>query len=458
MKILSYLTLFICLILGITDSYAQKKKTNTTKSITFNPADRPKNLSDTALLELVQKQTFRYFWDFGHPISGLPRERSNVAYDYGNEVVTIGGTGFGVMAMIVAAERQWYPRDTVAKRLLKMVKFLSKADNYHGAFPHWLNGETGKIIPFGRKDDGGDLVESAFLFQGLLTARQYFDQNTPLENDLRNRITWIWNEIEWDWYTRGNPNQLYWHWSPNNGWAMNFELRGYNETLITYILGASSPRYPITAQVYQKCWAQSDHFKNGREFYGVKLPLGFDFGGPLFFTHYSFLGLDPRKLKDQYADYWEQNVSHTMINYKHCVANPGKFKGYGENSWGLTASDTYDGYNAHSPNNDFGTITPTAALSSFPYTPQQSMKALRHFYDDLGDKIWSEYGFTDAFNESQNWYAKSHLAIDQGPIIVMIENYRTGLLWKLFMQDPEVQNGLKKLGFESPAIKITSKN
>ena len=458
MKILSYLTLFICLILGITDSYAQKKKTNTTKSTTFNPADRPKNLSDTALLELVQKQTFRYFWDFGHPISGLPRERSNVAYDYGNEVVTIGGTGFGVMAMIVAAERQWYPRDTVAKRLLKMVKFLSKADNYHGAFPHWLNGETGKIIPFGRKDDGGDLVESAFLFQGLLTARQYFDQNTPLENDLRNRITWIWNEIEWDWYTRGNPNQLYWHWSPNNGWAMNFELRGYNETLITYILGASSPRYPITAQVYQKCWAQSDHFKNGREFYGVKLPLGFDFGGPLFFTHYSFLGLDPRKLKDQYADYWEQNVSHTMINYKHCVANPGKFKGYGENSWGLTASDTYDGYNAHSPNNDFGTITPTAALSSFPYTPQQSMKALRHFYDDLGDKIWSEYGFTDAFNESQNWYAKSHLAIDQGPIIVMIENYRTGLLWKLFMQDPEVQNGLKKLGFESPAIKITSKN
>ena len=458
MKILSYLTLFICLILGITDSYAQKKKTNTTKSITFNPADRPKNLSDTALLELVQKQTFRYFWDFGHPISGLPRERSNVAYDYGNEVVTIGGTGFGVMAMIVAAERQWYPRDTVAKRLLKMVKFLSKADNYHGAFPHWLNGETGKIIPFGRKDDGGDLVESAFLFQGLLTARQYFDQKTPLENDLRNRITWIWNEIEWDWYTRGNPNQLYWHWSPNNGWAMNFELRGYNETLITYILGASSPRYPITAQVYQKCWAQSDHFKNGREFYGVKLPLGFDFGGPLFFTHYSFLGLDPRKLKDQYADYWEQNVSHTMINYKHCVANPGKFKGYGENSWGLTASDTYDGYNAHSPNNDFGTITPTAALSSFPYTPQQSMKALRHFYDDLGDKIWSEYGFTDAFNESQNWYAKSHLAIDQGPIIVMIENYRTGLLWKLFMQDPEVQNGLKKLGFESPAIKITSKN
>jgi hypothetical protein len=453
MKIFFYYTLVASLLLVEVDSHAQKKKVAENRPAAFNAADRPKNLSDTALMELVQKQTFRYFWDFAHPVSGMARERSNKAYDYGNEVVTVGGTGFGIMAMIVGAERKWQPRDSVSARMLKMVKFLLKADNYHGAFPHWLNGGTGKIVPFGRKDDGGDLVESAFLFQGLLTARQYFDQDNQVENELRNRIGWLWNEIEWDWYTRGNPDQLYWHWSPNNGWAMNFELRGYNETLITYILGASSSRYPITAQVYNKCWAQSDHFKNGKEFLGIKLPLGFDYGGPLFFAHYSFLGLDPRNLKDQYANYWEQNVNHTMINYKHCVSNPGKFKGYGENSWGLTAGDTYDGYNAYSPTNDFGTITPTAALSSFPYTPAQSMKAIRHFYDDLGDKIWSEYGFTDAFNESQNWYAKSHLAIDQGPIIVMIENYRTGLLWKYFMKDPDIQMGLKKLGFESPAIK-----
>ena len=452
MKLVYYLFLSTALIYG-SPSHAQKKKTTSASPTVFNPVNRPKNLSDTALLELVQKQTFRYFWDYGHPVSGMARERSNKSYDYGDEVVTTGGTGFGIMAMIVASERKWQPRDSVSARLLKMVKFLLKADNYHGAFPHWLNGGTGKIVPFGRKDDGGDLVESAFLFQGLLTARQYFNQDNQVERDLRNRITWMWNELEWDWYTRGNPNQLYWHWSPNNGWAMNFELRGYNETLITYILGASSPRYPITSQVYHKCWAESEHFKNGKEYFGIKLPLGFEYGGPLFFTHYSFVGLDPRNLKDRYANYWEQNVNHTMINYKYCVANPGKFKGYGENNWGLTASDTYDGYNAHSPTNDFGTITPTAALSSFPYSPQQSMKALRHFYDDLGDKIWSEYGFVDAFNESQNWSAKSHLAIDQGPIIVMIENYRTGLLWKYFMQDPEIQAGLKKLGFESPVLK-----
>lgn len=441
--------LLTCLLIA-SCLHAQKNKANTTA---FNAANRPKNLSDTALLELVQKQTFNYFWAFGHPVSGMARERSNIAYDYGGEVVTTGGTGFGIMAMIVAAERGWQPRDSVVERLLKMVKFLSKAEAYHGVFPHWMDGATGKTIPFSRKDDGGDLVETSYLFEGLLCARAYFNNNTPKEEELRNRITWIWNDVEWSWHTRGGLDLLYWHWSPNNDWSMNFELRGYNETLITYILAASSPNYAISAKVYNNCWAQSNHFINGKEFYGIKLPLGFDYGGPLFFEHYTYLGLDPHDLKDNYADYWQQVHNHTLINYKHCVLNPNHFKGYGEDSWGLTACDTYNGYNAYSPDNDGGTIAPTAALSSFPYTPEQSMKALKHFYYDLGDKIWSEYGFVDAFNESQNWYAKSHLAIDQGPIILMIENYRTGLLWKLFMNIPEIQNGLQKLGFQTPYLK-----
>ncbi len=419
---------------------------------TFNAAARPKNLSDSALLDLVQKQTFRYFWDFAHPVSGLARERSNVAYDYGNEVVTTGGSGFGIMAIIVATERKWINRDTAVNHLLKTVKFLAKANAYHGVFPHWMDGATGKTIPFGRKDDGGDLVETSFLFQGLLCARQYFSGKNNNEEELRNRITWLWNEVEWNWHTRGGLDLLYWHWSPNNGWAMNFELRGWNETLITYILAASSPTYSISKKVYDNCWAQSNHFINGKEFYGVKLPLGFDYGGPLFFTHYSFLGLNPHDLKDQYADYWQQNYSHTLINYKHCVLNPNHFAGYGENCWGLTACDTYDGYNAFSPTNDFGTIAPTAALSAMPYTPEYSMKALKHFYYDLGDKIWGEYGFKDAFNKSKSWVANSYLAIDEGPIVVMIENYRSGLLWRLFMSCPEIQNGLQKLGFESPYL------
>lgn len=410
------------------------------------------NLSDSALLDVVQKQTFRYFWDFAHPVSNLSRERSNEAYDYGSEVVTTGGTGFGIMSVIVATERKWINRDTAAKFLLKMVKFLSKSDSYHGVFPHWLNGTTGKTIPFSRKDDGADLVETSFLFQGLLSARQYFNGNNNTEQELRNRINWLWNDVEWNWFTK-DEDVLYWHWSPNNGWAMNFAIRGFNECLITYILAASGERYPVTADVYHRGWVQSNFFKNEKEFYGIKLPLGFDYGGPLFFSHYSFLGINPKGLKDNYADYWQQNRNHTLINREHCIRNPNKFKGYGENCWGLTASDTYDGYNAFSPTNDFGTITPTAALSAFPYTPEHSMKALRHFYYDLGDKIWSEYGFVDAFNETKNWYAKSHLAIDQGPIIVMIENHRSGLIWNLLMSCPEVQAGLKKLGFTSPYIK-----
>lgn len=415
--------------------------------------DRPANLPDSALLELVQKQTFRYFWDFGHPVSGLTRERSNKAYDYGDEVVTTGGTGFGIMAIVVGTERKWITREQAVDRLLKMVIFLSKADSYHGIFAHWLNGATGRTIPFSRRDDGADIVETSYLFEGLLCARQYFNGKNPKETELRNQINGLWEEAEWNWHTRGGMDLLYWHWSPNNDWSMNFEIRGWNECLITYVLAASSPRYPIDADVYHNCWAQSNHFTNGREYYGIQAPLGFDFVGPMFFAHYSFMGLDPRGLKDRYADYWQQNVNHTLINYRHCVENPNKFKGYGPDCWGLTASDTYNGYNAHSPANDLGTITPTAALSSFPYAPEYAMQALRHFYDDMGDKLWTEYGFIDAFNESQNWFATSHLAIDQGPIIVMIENFRTGLPWKLFMSCPEVQDGLKKLGFESPYLK-----
>ncbi len=429
--------------------FAQKKKSVKIE----NHSLIQKNLSDSALLDLVQKQTIKYFWDFAHPVSGLARERSNRSFDYGDEVVTTGGSGFGIMALIVGVERKWLPRDSVARHILKTLKFLSKADSYHGVFAHWLNGETGKTIKFSRKDDGADLVETSFLFQGLLCAKAYFNQNNSVERDIRNRVTSLWNEIEWDWFTKGGQEVLYWHWSPNNGWAMNFPLHGYNEALITYVLAASATNYTVPRKVYDNGWAMSNFFFNKKSFYGYTLPLGFDYGGPLFFSHYSFLGLDPTGLKDRYADYWQQNQNHTLINRAYCIDNPKKFKGYGENCWGLSASDDYKGYDAHSPTNDDGVISPTAALSSFPYTPEYSMKALRHFYEDLGDKIFGEYGFKDGFSESENWYANSYLAIDQGPIVVMIENYRSGLLWKLFMNIPEIQSGLSKLGFTSPHIK-----
>lgn len=409
-------------------------------------------LSDTELLDIVQENTFKYFWDFGHPISGLAFERSNIdVYGVtGNEIVTSGGSGFGVMAIIVGVERNYISRDQAVERLLNITSFLLNGDRFHGAFPHWYYGSTGKVRPFFTEDNGGDIVETSFMIQGLITARQYFDSDNLTENLLRANINQLWNDVEWDWYTNGS-DVLTWHWSPNYGFTLNHQLKGYNEALITYVLAASSPTHAINESVYHNGWTSSDQFINNNV-YNLKwrLPLGPNLGGPLFFAHYSFLGLDPRDLVDTYANYWDQNVYHTLINRDHCVRNPNGYVGYGTKSWGLTASDNHQGYSAHSPTNDLGVISPTAALSSMPYTPEYSLEVLRHFYYDYDGKLWGEYGFYDAFNETENWYSTNYIAIDQGPIIVMIENYRTGLLWDLFMSSPEVQNGLKKLGFTSP--------
>ncbi len=412
-------------------------------------ADRPKGLSDDDLLELVQRQTFRFFWDGAHPVSGLARDRTNVQDKYGPEAMAIGGTGFGAIAIVVATERGWVTRTEAVDQLLKMVKFLHLGAHFHGVLPHFMHGTTGAAIAFSRKDDGSDVVEQAFLIGGLLVARQYFDGDGK-EAELRDRINVLWNQTEWNWHTRGGQHIMYWHWSPNQGWGMDFEIRGWNECLLTYVLGASSNTYPIHKEAYHRGWAMGRVFKNEREYYGIKLPLGPDFGGPLFWTQYCFMMLDPNGLKDRYADYWEQNTAHTLINREHCVLNPNGFEGYGRHCWGLTSSDNQKGYAAHQPRRDLGVITPTAALSAFPYTPEYSMEALRHFYDERGDQLWREYGFVDAFNPGENWVADTHLSIDQGPIVGMIENYRTGLIWKLFMSCPEVKEGLKKLDFDSP--------
>jgi hypothetical protein len=409
-------------------------------------------LSDARLLEAVQRQTFRFFWEGAHPVSGLAPDRRTTRSAPVDDLVTTGGSGFGVMAIIVAVERGWISRGAGLERLHSMLKVLERATCYHGAFPHFMNGRSGATIAFTRKDDGADLVETSFLFMGLLCAREYFSRKAPAEANLRGAITNLWREVEWDWHTRDGREVLYWHWSPNNGWAMNLDIRGWNECLVTYLLAASAPRYGVEPAVYQHGFAAGRDFLNGKSYFGIPLPLGVPYGGPLFFAHYSFLGLDPRGLKDGFADYWEQNVHHVRINRAHCIANPGRYKGYGESCWGLTASDDFAGYSAHAPDNDNGTISPTAAASSLPYAPREALRAIRHFLTAHGDKVWGRYGFVDAFCEAKNWYAETFLAIDQGPIILMIENHRSALLWKLFMKVPEVQAGLRRLGFTSPHL------
>lgn len=398
-------------------------------------------VSDEELLTKVQQQTFKYFYDFAHQGSGMARERNN-----SGNTVTSGGSGFGIMALIVGMERNFISRTDGINHLNKMVTFLEKADRFHGAWSHWIDGSTGKVIPFSAKDNGGDLVETSFLVQGLITFRQYLHPSDTIGNNLINRINKLWQDVEWDWYRKNNENVLYWHWSPSYNWDMNFPMYGYFEEQITYFLAAASPTHSIPKIVYTNGYGKNGSIVKNGNYYGYTLPL--ESPAPLFWVQYSYLGLDPH-FTDDYASYWEQNVNATRINRAYCVANPKQYIGYGADCWGLTSSDNQDGYNAHSPANDLGVIAPTAALSSFPYTPEESMKALRFFYYTLGDRLWGTYGFYDSFNLTTGWTANSTLAIDQGPIIVMIENYRSQLLWNLFMSAPEVKQAMAKLNFTS---------
>ena len=411
--------------------------------------------TDDELLNLIQKQTIDYFWDGAEPNSGLARERLHMDDIYPTSpknTVTTGGSGFGLMSILVGIERGFVDKDEAFDRFEKIVDFLDNADRFHGAWPHWLNGETGKTVPFSKKDNGGDLVETAFLVQGLLTVSEYYKNGDEQEQALVATINKLWKEVEWDWYTKNGEDVLYWHWSPEFGWDMNFPVGGYNECLIMYVLAAASPTHPIKPSVYHKGWARNGKIVSTEKYYDEDLVLNYyehdeSLVGPLFWAHYSYLGLNPNGLSDQYADYWKLVQNQAKIHYKYAIDNPKNYKGYGDSLWGLTSSYSIKGYKGHRPDNDLGVISPTAALSSFPYTPKESLQMLKKMYKDH-DSLIGKYGPYDAFSLQDNWFLPRYLAIDQGPIPVMIENYRTGLLWNLFMQNEDVNNGLSKLGFK----------
>ncbi|MBZ4652363.1 MAG: hypothetical protein JG761_1163 [Proteiniphilum sp.] len=419
-------------------------------------------MTDEQLLDMVQEAHFRYYWEGAEPHSGLAREDIPGRRD----MIATGASGFGIMAIIVGTERGFITRDEAVERLTRITSFLSKADKFHGAVSHFMDGSTGKTIPyFGTKDNGGDLVETSFLAQGLLAARQYFTRNTDNEKLIRERIDTFWRGIEWNWYKRYSDSPfLYWHWSPDQAWVIDHRLIGWNETMITYLLAIMSPTYAIepemyysgwaspseTAQVYRKNWGKTEEgsqYVNGKTYYGLKLDVGVSNGGPLFFTHYSYMGLNPQEFTDRFTNYFHNNLTIARINYRYCMENPGNYDGYGADCWGLTASDFAWGYQAQEPVpfRDNGTIAPTGALASFPYTPEGSMAALKNYYRNYGHFLWGAYGFRDAFNLTENWCSPIFMGLNQAPVAVMIENYRSGLLWKLFMSHPDVREGLEKL-------------
>lgn len=428
----------------------------------FARADEKRPLTDEQLLDITERETLKYFTDFAHPVSGMARECTDPNSKQGLNTVTTGGTGFGIMGIVAGASRGWIPRREAVGRVAKIANFLDKAQNYHGVYPHWLDGTTGKTYIYpGSKDDGADLVETSYLMMGLLTARQYFNGNTPDEMLLREKINELSDRVNWKWHSKnGEAKELYWHWSPTQEeWKMKLPISGWNEALVTHVLAAGSKPHGVDADIYHESWAKGQDFKNGHAYNGITLPLGPKGGGPLFMSQYSFMGLNPKGLKDKYADYWQQNVNHTLVNRAHCIENPHGYKGYGAQCWGLTSSENDTGYSDHSPTNDRGVIAPTAALSAMPYTPEYSMEVLRHLVENHPhDKIMGKYGFVDAFKPDGSWYSPNHLAIDQGPTVVMIENHRSGLLWDLFMSCPEVSDGMEKLGFESPHMAKAAAN
>ena len=423
---------------------------------------RTYEMNDSQLLDMVQEACFRYYWDGAEPVSGLALEnipgRKNM--------IATGASGFGLMALVAGTERGFITREQLVSRLERIVKFIESGDRFHGALAHFMDGPSGKVEPFfGQYDDGGDLVETSFFMQGLLTAAQYLSEKNPQEKKLKDRMTALWRDVEWNWYRRSDDNPfLMWHWSPQHEWHINHPLIGWNETLVTYFLSIASPTHAVPADMYYSGWAGQDEtardyrtnwgqtsegsmFYNRNTYFGVPLDVGVSNGGPLFFIHYSFLGLDPRRLTDSYTNYFHNNRNIALINYRYCCENPKEFPAYGPKCWGLTASDGPWGYKAREPveRMDDGTIAPTGALASFPYLPGEAMQALKFYYRECGHFLWGEYGFRDAFNLTEDWVASIFMGLNQAPVTVMIENYRTGLLWDLFMSSPDVQQGLKKL-------------
>ena len=422
-----------------------------------------REFNDGELLTMLQEACFHYYWEGADPSSGMPRE--NIPGD--DRIVATGASGFGIATLVVGVDRGFITREQGVERLTKIVGFLEHAQRYHGAWSHYMNGGTGQTMPvFGMFDNGGDLVETSFLMEGLLVARQYFHGTSAAEQDLYRRISKLWETVEWDWY-RTDPKSdfIYWHWSPEWAQQIHHPLIGFNEVMITYLLAMSSPTHGVPVDMYYSGWAgqsqvaigyrggwsganNGDHYGNGHTYYGIKLDVGVGTGGPLFFTHYSYIGFDPHSLHDRYtSSYFENNRNIALINRAYSIANPKHFQGYGPNAWGLTASDGPEGYVPHAPddNDDRGTLTLTGALASFPYTPDASMAAFKHYYRDLGGQLWDIYGPRDAFDPGRNWISPIYMGLNQAPITVMVENYRTGLVWKNFMSNPEITEMLHKL-------------
>ncbi len=415
-------------------------------SATTRPFDREVFLTE------VQEAGFRYFHHYAFPGSHLPREGIRRKDSWDPFICSAVSTGMYFFNMAVGIERGFIERGAAGEHARTLLRFLEqRVDRFHGAFPHWIDGRDGKVVPFSETDDGADSVETAILAQGLLFAREYFTGDNEVEREIRERADRLWKEIEWDRLVgeaRGR-RVLIWHWSPRYGFS-NLPVVGFNESELAYLLAIGSPTHPIDPDIYWEGWVGlNDGYLQPRQVEEpegtIPLQLGGGYGFPMFFMHYSYLGLEPSAVPLPEGTLQEEFEWQTRAHIAYARLNADRFKGY-DRFWGLTASLSPDGYLAHHPElADNGTITPTAALSSMPYHPEAVMEMMETLYLEEGKTLWGPFGFYDAFNPTRGWVADGYIGIDIGPIGPMIENARSGLLWEVFMRAPEIQNALDRV-------------
>jgi hypothetical protein len=420
------------------DTAGQESLDSATISVT------PQVLDDEAFLDLVQRTAFDYFWYETNPENGLIKDRSN---DPSRS--SIAAVGSGLSAPTVGIDRGWISREAGQARVLTTLQFLGNsphgpeadATGYKGFYYHFLDMQTG------RRDGDSELstIDTALLLGGVLHVQQYFDRDDATEATIRALADNLDRRVDWPWMQVRSAKICH-GWNPETGF-LRYDWGGYNEAMILYLLALGSPTFPISPEAWT-AWTSSYAWQThyGQAF--VVFP-------PLFGHQYSHVWIDFRGIQDAYMrakglDYFENSRRATLANRAYVIANPHGWADYGENVWGLTASDIPTSYSARGAppaERDDGTITPTAVGGSFAFTPRESLAALRHMYATYRTQIWGPYGFKDAFNPSMKWFASDYLGIDQGPIVLMIENYRTGRIWHEFMQHPTIQSGLARAGF-----------
>jgi hypothetical protein len=392
----------------------------------------------------VQEAAVRFYFEEAHPVSGLSQEG---APGWG-DTSAVGSTGMGMANIIVGVHRGFVTREQGVALALKMLRFLDqKTETQAGAFAHWMDGTTGAARKFGSNGTAADLVETSFLIQGAILLREYFNGSSAEEREIGAIATRLAAEVQWPQFMVDQPTGpvMMWHWDSVVG-PGELPIRGFHEGMMPYILGIGSQTYPIPAKSFYTGWYHPQHqLGTTRTDFGIEHGLGRGIGWPLFFAHYSHIGFDPRVIRYKGKTYFEHFVDATKVHEAYARSRASEFKGY-DTVWGLAASTSPDGYKAHRPGkDDSGTIATTAALSSMPYLPDAVLNCMESMYLDYGSRIWGCYGFYNAFNPTRDWVGEKYIGIELGPIAPMIENHRSGLLWRLFMQAPEVQRALERL-------------